>query len=836
MDTSAAAGVRAFARRDPRRSEQIARKLTRAWHDGTLAAKVRHHAADVLYVPAASVMRSRRLPRSDRTLDLHTGFHDHRGSSYELRCSDAALRRLVVAFAKAEADRPEHCPPELEVRGLWSEWLDLHYRPLRQALREEDVPALRVLLENLHRDSLSTGVGGTIDDVNRVPRPFLRSYYTSLWCRYRDLLRDVRPQWEDVSSPIVGNPVGVWIRNDLVQIETLRHAHHATVILGLLQGQSNARIVEIGGGLGGQAYQCVTLGARHLARHTIIDLPEVACLSAYCLLAALGEDRVRLFGEESPTGPKPHVDVLPHWSISALGDLSTELVYNSHSFSEMDSNSATFYLREVERIATRFFFHINHETRYRYRVAGGGYSLNRIGSEMAPQPQSFDLIGRHSQAFIRPENRANKGFAYLYRRRDGPSIGDDVLRHWVHKNVQKNHTAEHQRVLFLSSSSELYGSDRAMIELASALAALGHTVAVAVPYDGPLLYALSDRGIQFFVVPLFVVDRSLAIAQLFSLAAAASRARAELVEAFRAFHPDFIYSNTSHVIDGPALSRAFRVPHIWHLREIERVHSRIRYLYGYWLLANSARVIAISDAVRRSYYRPRQPRVVTVPDGIDIEYYCSQHSDVALQAYSTDRPLRLLSIGRITPWKGQDVAVNAVILLVDQGYPVELRVVGGALTEPDRVFERRLHDLSVPCPAISFGGEVTDVRPFYRWCDVFMHNAVQPEPFGRVIVEAMAGRCAVVASDLGGPREIIRNDVDGRLIQPGDPQVLAATLQELVTFPCRVERMASAAYARSKDFSIDATSRAVADVLTAVSRQESVRQRFRADPSPKSRG
>lgn len=797
----------------------LGRKVARAWRDGTLGAKSRHHARKLLYVPAATAVDARRLPRADRTLDLTTGFRDHRGSPLELRCSDAALHRLRAAFMAAEEDRAEHCPAELEVRGLWAEWLALHYQPLREALTGADVSTLRSLLQNLHRDSLSTGVGGTIDDVNRVPRPFAASYYRTVWCRYRDLLEEVRPQWEDVSSPVVGNPVGAWTHDRLVQIETLRHAHHATTMLRLLEGLEAPRIVEIGGGLGGQAYQCVILGSAHLGDYTIVDLPEVACLAGYCLMASLGEDRVRLFGEEEPTGSTPHIEVLPHWSITCCDTAGTDLVYNAHSFSEMDGRSATFYLAEVERICRGFFFHINHETRFRYRTPDGGFSLNRIGSEMAPAPGLFHLVDKRPQAFVRPENRRNQGYAYLYERCDDvpcPRSHGDTAQQW-HRALEAR---QGPRVLLLSSSAGRYGSDRAMSELASALSSSGYTVAAAVPCKGPLVDAFRAMGLPCFVAPLSVIDRSLSIPRLSGLFAAAARSKKGLIQLLQGFAPDVVYSNTSHVVDGPALARAFRADHVWHLREIERVPPLLRRLYGYWLLATSSRVVTISEAVRQAYFERAHRSVVVVPDGVDLTSYPSVLAPRRPSEYSLERPLRVLSVGRITPWKGQDVAVQAVSSLAEAGRPVQLRVVGGALTERDRSFEQRLRDESRTCPAVSIEGEVDDVRGLYRWSDVVVHTAVQPEPFGRVIVEAMASGCAVVATDHGGPREIIRDDIDGRLIRPADPRLLATVLDEFLATPSEVARLASAARPRAERFSMEATARSVANLLADISKHE----------------
>lgn len=397
--------------------EQILKKIKRAQEDGALVTKLRNFAANAVYVPIISLIRDPSLRPSGSNLELAPGFADHRGTPREARCSDRALVRLIDAYHLSERDMDITCPPELAVRGLWAEWIHLHYGPLQQLLRNRDVDGLRKLLENVHRKSVSTGVGGTFDDYGKNGAPFKGSYYRSLWCGYRELLESVRPDWRDVASPIVGNPCGVMVNGRLIQVESFRHAHHATLLLQTLCSDRPARILEIGGGMGGQAYQFIRLGGEKVSRYTIFDLPEVACLSAYCLMAALGESRVRLFGEDDTSHANAAtVEVLPHWRIVETSSLDADLIFNAYSFSEMDGVSSAYYLREVERICRRYFFHVNHETRFTYRQPDGSESISRVGSEMVPRSDHFELVWRRPRTFSRPENRANRGFAYLYQR------------------------------------------------------------------------------------------------------------------------------------------------------------------------------------------------------------------------------------------------------------------------------------------------------------------------------------------------------------------------------------------------------------------------------------
>lgn len=394
-------------------------KVRRAAQDHTLFFKARRRALAAVYAPLAVTAQTARLSPADRRRDLSTGLVDHRGSDRDRRCSDEALARLVAAFQAAEADESTSCPPELRVRGVWAEWLDLHYLELRSCLRAGDVGRLRSLLENVHRDPLSSGSGGTIDDLKGWPLRDLS--YRAVWSRYRDLLAEVRPDWSDVESAVVGNPHGVCTGDRLVQVDTFRYAHHATVLLGRLRATTEAAtVLEIGAGMGGQAFQFLKLGADIVSRYTIIDLPEVGCLSAYCLMGAIGEDGVRLFGEGGSNHADATVEVLPHWRIAETPNNSVDLVFNAYSFSEMDGASAARYLQETERICRQYFFHVNHETRFRYHQPDGTVSVNRIGSEMVPDPNRFGLIERSPRRFVRNELRHNKAFEYLYERGSAP--------------------------------------------------------------------------------------------------------------------------------------------------------------------------------------------------------------------------------------------------------------------------------------------------------------------------------------------------------------------------------------------------------------------------------
>ncbi len=127
--------------------------------------------------------------------------------------------------------------------------------------------------------------------------------------------------------------------------------------------------------------------------------------------------------------------------------------------------------------------------------------------------------------------------------------------------------------------------------------------------------------------------------------------------------------------------------------------------------------------------------------------------------------------GRLAPWKGQQLAIKALRKLPG----VHLMLVGDALFgEADYKLElQRLAADPAVAGRVHFLGFRRDVFPLMQAADVVLHASIAPEPFGRVIVEAMLSRRPILAARAGGAAEIVSDNVDGWLFTPGDETALA---------------------------------------------------------------
>jgi glycosyltransferase involved in cell wall biosynthesis len=148
------------------------------------------------------------------------------------------------------------------------------------------------------------------------------------------------------------------------------------------------------------------------------------------------------------------------------------------------------------------------------------------------------------------------------------------------------------------------------------------------------------------------------------------------------------------------------------------------------------------------------------------------------------RPTRFIMVGRLAPWKGQDVFLRAFAAAFGLG-DEEAVVVGAPLFGEESYAESLLHlseELGIR-DRVTFRGFQENVAEEIASADVLVHASIIPEPFGQVVVQGMAGGLAVVASGGGGPAEIVVHGQNGLLVPPGQISTLASTMALLANDP-----------------------------------------------------
>lgn len=353
-------------------------------------------------------------------------------------------------------------------------------------------------------------------------------------------------------------------------------------------------------------------------------------------------------------------------------------------------------------------------------------------------------------------------------------------------------------VVVAHHTPDLYGSDLQLLESVSALVAGGFAVVVTVPHDGPLVPLLQGRGARVDFLDIPVLRRSLMNPRgLVVLARDSARGLWRAVRFLRRHRAAAVYVNTLTIPIWLLAARLARTPSLAHVHEAQDDGPRAlrAALVAPLLLADTtvvnsgASVRSIRDALPSAVRRatvvyngiPDAPETPSLPDPV-----------------APGTPARLVQVGRLSPRKGTDVALEALAELTRRGREVRLDVYG-TVFEGYEWFEDQLRtrasrdDLR---DRVTFAGYV---HPTWAALDAATVVLVpsRTEPFGNTAVEAQLAERPVVVSAVQGLTEIVSDGQTGLLVPPEDPMALADAVERLLDDPAFAARLASAARAQA---------------------------------------
>ena len=203
--------------------------------------------------------------------------------------------------------------------------------------------------------------------------------------------------------------------------------------------------------------------------------------------------------------------------------------------------------------------------------------------------------------------------------------------------------------------------------------------------------------------------------------------------------------------------------------------------------------IAVSEAAAWTARRFYGGRYRIVPNGVHLGAEGAGPCDQPDPQGEPDGPLRILFIGQAVERKGLPVLLRAFEALREQ-VPATLTLVGASADEVAHMMldDRGVHAL----------GKVSETRKLAELAqaEILCAPSLHGESFGMVLTEALAAGAPVVASDIPGYRDVVRDGVDGLLTPPGDALALAEALRSLALDPTARARMAAAARLRAERF------------------------------------
>jgi len=394
------------------------------------------------------------------------------------------------------------------------------------------------------------------------------------------------------------------------------------------------------------------------------------------------------------------------------------------------------------------------------------------------------------------------------------------------------------RVVFVDHVARLSGAEIALLRLLPTLSE--HVdVTVILGEDGPLVARLRDRGIRVELLPLSprlrdvrketVRPGGLELSALRDLPGYVRLLRRRI----RELDADVVHTNSlKAALYGGLAGRIAGRPVVWHIRDriaTDYLPAPAVALVRALCLVVPAAIVANSHETMLTIPRRRRRNVVynaIVPDSV---------TDVPGIPARRGAALVIGMVGRLTPWKGQDVFLRAFAESFRDAN-VRAHVVGSALFG-EEAYANSLHELAADLGVeaqVEFRGFREDVWAELHAIDVLVHCSIRPEPFGQVVLEGLAAGVPVVAARAGGPAELITNGIDGILTTPGDVHELAAALLRLAQDEGLRERLGAAGRERSLEFTPERTTARLLEIYDQVLRRSS-RHALARRPRPQRR-
>ena len=327
--------------------------------------------------------------------------------------------------------------------------------------------------------------------------------------------------------------------------------------------------------------------------------------------------------------------------------------------------------------------------------------------------------------------------------------------------------------------AERGGSDQALLRLVRSLPRDEFDFHIAVPGPSPIAAEFAAAGATLHIVPMERLSTSHDAGTWARYIGGWPLAVWRLRALVRSLDADVVHTNSLHSLYGWAAARLTARPHVWHAREIVVQSGAALRLERFLCRRFATKVVAVSYAVAAQL---DPANVIVLDEHLDPAEFAPRNAGAFRDGVGIPDDVPVVgAIGRLDPLKGFDVLLDAHEQVLATQPDVRLLIVG----TPVLGQEEYGRDLAARCAAadgVLLLDSRDDIPAVVADLDVLALPSIEPESYGLVLVEALASGVPVVATDHGGPPELVARAEpgSGRLVAPGDAAELADAILALL--------------------------------------------------------
>jgi phosphatidyl-myo-inositol alpha-mannosyltransferase len=287
-------------------------------------------------------------------------------------------------------------------------------------------------------------------------------------------------------------------------------------------------------------------------------------------------------------------------------------------------------------------------------------------------------------------------------------------------------------------------------------------------------------------------------------------ARVKRILQYEAFDVIHLHEPLTPSITWWVLLHAPKLPKTVTIGTFHAYHERPNWLYAQSrpifgkLFSRLDSLITVSGAAYNFAYRMFPGDYRIIPNGIDLDRFGQEkHSPTCSCPSDQQHPLTILFVGRLDKRKGFLNLLEAFVKLKPDYPHLRLRMVGPFARKEGELYQKIAQAQHVT--DIEFVGYVSPDRlpDFYHQADIFCAPSIGFESFGIVLLEAMAAGLPIVASNIAGYRSLLTDGQEGLLTPPGQPDILAGALRQLIDSPQRRQEMGQWGRLKAAEYSWD---------------------------------